>query len=298
MLLERILDNLAISVEAFASCRVAQGWRLRLPALDSVTFHYVAAGEGAVRGGDGQVLKLPAGTLAVVPPHLTHTLQCGLPPFGEQSAGGGSATGTELPAHVAGPPDEDALQVVCGRVEVTYGGGLGLFDRLRQVLVLDFSEDDGMPATFRSILDEATSDRPGAQAMTTALMRECLIKVLRELCLQEECSIPWLRALDDPSLGPAVEAMLSHPEAPHTVASLAKKAFMSRSTFADRFREAFGQPPLRYLRAIRLRHAGKLLRQSPPLAIPVVARRSGFSSRSQFSRAFRSYFGCSPSEYR
>ena len=68
MLLERLLDNLALSIEAFATCRVAPGWRLRLPPLDWTTFHYVVAGEGAVRDADGQDRLLPAGSLAIVPP--------------------------------------------------------------------------------------------------------------------------------------------------------------------------------------------------------------------------------------
>lgn len=89
MLLERLLDNLALSVDAFATCRVAPGWRLRLPALDWVTFHYVVSGVGAVHQSDGGDVILPEGSLAVVPPHLVHTLQCGSPPYGEASVGGG-----------------------------------------------------------------------------------------------------------------------------------------------------------------------------------------------------------------
>jgi AraC family transcriptional activator of mtrCDE len=298
MLLERLLDNLALSVDAFATCRVAEGWRLRLPALEWVTFHYVARGEGALTDADGRTLALPAGALAVVPPHLIHSLQCGIPPFGEVSVGGGRTPVSELGAHLAGPTEEDALVVVCGRVDVTYGGGLGLFDQLREVLVLDFSEDPQMRATFESMLEEAQSGRPGSRAMTSTLMRGCLIRVFRELCEHDECTVPWLSALDDPALAPVVDAMLAHPEDPHSVESLAKKAYMSRSVFARRFRQSFGQPPHEYLRGIRLRHAAKLLKRSPPLGISTVGSRSGFASRSQFSRAFSGHFGLSPTEFR
>lgn len=298
MLLERLLDNLALSVEAFATCSLAEGWRLRLPALDWVTLHYVVQGEGAVKDSEGHTQPLPKGSLALVPPHLVHSLQCGVPPFGDASPIGGRSADPELVNHRAGPEDEEELFVVCGKIAVTYGGGTGLFDQLREVLVMDFSSDQAMAGTFESMLEEATSGRPGSRAMTTALMRECLIRVFRELCSHEECGLSWLYALEDPQLAPAVDAMLQHPESPHTVASLAAKAYMSRSAFARRFRERFDQPPLEYLRGIRLRHAAKLLKTTPPLPVPTVAKRSGFSSRSQFSRAFRAYFGSPPSEFR
>lgn len=183
-------------------------------------------------------------------------------------------------------------------MEVTYGGGPGLFDQLRDILVLDFSQDRDMMATFDSIMHEAHSGRPGSRAMTTTLMRACLIRVFRELCVSDECAVSWLRALDDPALAPVVDAMLTSPEAHYSVESLARRAYMSRSAFAQRFRKAFGEPPLQYLRGIRLRHAARLLKQSPAVPIPTVAKQSGFSSRSQFSRAFRLYFGRSPSEFR
>jgi AraC-like DNA-binding protein len=304
MLLEHLLNNLALSIEAFATCRVAPGWRLRLPPLDWVTFHYVVAGEGAVRDADGRDRLLPAGTLAIVPPHLVHSLQCGVPPFGERTADGGVSTGREMPDHAAGlepegeTVDSDPLIVVCGRLEVTYAGGIGVFDQLREVLVLDFADDPVMRKTFDRMLDEVSSGRPGSRAMTSTLMQECLIRVFRVLCGSDECGASWLRALEDPLLMPALEAMLARPGDPHSVESLARLGFMSRSAFARRFRDGLGQPPLEYLRGVRLRHAAHMMRKSPYLPLPVVARRSGFASRSHFSRAFKSYFGRTPSEYR
>jgi AraC-like DNA-binding protein len=300
MLLEQLLDNLALSIEAFATCRVAPGWRLRLPSLDWVTFHYVVAGEGAVRDSEGHDLPLPAGTLAIVPPHLVHSLQCGLPPFGETMAGGESRSEHDMPAHVAGPEGDvgDPLVVLCGRIEVTYGGGVGLFDQLRDVLILDFTDDPVMRTTFDRMLEEVSGGRPGSRAMTSTLMQECLIRVFRVLCLQEECSVSWLRALEDPQLSPVLDLMLSRPADPHSVESLARRSFMSRSAFARRFKDSLGQPPLEYLRGVRLRHAAQLLKRSPPLPVPLVAERSGFASRSQFSKAFKKHFGQTPSEFR
>ena len=70
-----------------------------------------------------------------------------------------------MPDHVAGLGDEeDPLIVLCGRIEVTYGGSIGLFDQLQEVLVLDFSGDPVMRTTFDRMLDEVSSGRPGSRA--------------------------------------------------------------------------------------------------------------------------------------
>lgn len=298
MLLERLLNNLGLDVEAFATCRVAPGWRLRLPPLDGTTFHYAVDGEGGVGKGGDSPLPLSRGCLAVVPPSLVHTLQCGGPPFAEAGPGGTSVAQSELPDHQAGPADEGGLLVACGRVKVTYQGVQGLFDRLREILVLNFSGDPRMRTTFASLLEEMHRRRPGSRAMISTLMRECLVRVFRELCVQEDCRIPWLSAIEDPELAPALDDMLAHPEHHHTVGSLAATSHMSRSAFARRFRRSMSATPLEYLRGVRLRHAAGLLTKAPSLPIATVAKRSGFASRSQFSRAFRDYFGRSPSEFR
>lgn len=295
MLLERLLDNLALELEAFAVCRVAPGWRLRLPALDHATFHYVIRGQGELRGGGRHGLPLSRGTMALVPPRLLHGIQCGKGPHGEEDASGG-APGA-LAQHTAGPEDRDGMLVACGRVRALYGSGLGLFDHLHEALALDFADDSRVGVVFDRLLEEVSSAGPGSRAMMTALMSESLIYVLRRLCTSSDCALPWLLALEDPDLGKAVEAMVERPEQPHTLTSLAKLCFLSRSVFARRFREAFGQTPMEYLRGVRLRAAARLLRQSPPVPVYTVAARVGFRSRSQFSRAFKNRFGHSPTEF-
>ena len=51
MLLEKLFDNLAMTVDPFATCRLADGWRLRLPCRDWVTLHYTLAGKADLRLG-------------------------------------------------------------------------------------------------------------------------------------------------------------------------------------------------------------------------------------------------------
>ena len=78
MLLEKVFDNLAMTVEPFATCRLADGWRMRLPVHDWVTLHYTLNGDGELKLGSGEVLSMPGNSLAVMPPNLGHAIQCGI----------------------------------------------------------------------------------------------------------------------------------------------------------------------------------------------------------------------------
>ncbi len=296
MLLERLFENLALTVDPFATCAVARGWRLRLPRRDWVVFHFILEGEGALRLGPDDARPLHPNTLVVIPPGTPHSVECGGEVTREALAEG---QGSDEPvcALVAGPPEEVALTVACGRVQVTYGGSLGLFDRLAEPLVLDFADEPAMRATFEGLLREFGHAGDGVKAMMTALMNQCLVLVFRRLCDDRECRLPWLSALDDPGLAPALDAILAHPDQPHTVEVLANRGNMSRSVFARRFHEALGRTPMEFVRDVRLRRGARLLHR-PELSVEEVAAKVGFASRSHFSRAFHDHFGCSPAKFR
>ena len=104
-------------------------------------------------------------------------------------------------------------------------------------------------------------------------------------------------ALADTRLSGAVMAVLHRPAAPHTVATLADVAGMSRSTFARHFVDAFEISPMEFVAKTRLYHAAIMLKNSK-LPIKVIAGSIGYSSRSHFSRAFRDAYGVDPSAFR
>lgn len=296
VLLEQLFENLDVSVEPFASCHVARGWRLGLPVRDWVILHFVLEGEGALRvgsGSDAVPYPLSPGALALMPPSLTHAVECGSDVRRESSVRG------DEPGPVcrfgAGPAESVGLIVACGRVQATYAGGPGLFDLLREPLLLDFSDTPAMRGIFEALVGE--DGHPGSVAMMKALMNQCLISMFRRLGVESDCPLPWLSALEDPSLSRVLSQILEHPDRPYSLETLSDIAAMSRSVFAERFQGCFRRTPMEYLRDVRLRRAAQLL-QRGELSVSEVAARVGFSSRSHFSRIFSERFGCSPVKYR
>ena len=296
MVLERLFENLALKVDPFATCRLADGWRLKLPCRDWVTLHYTLQGEGQLRLGSGELRALRANSLAILPPGLAHAIECGSVQD-ETGADGQGDPGAPLCELVAGPLDQVSLAIACGRIQVSYAGGMGLFDHLKEAIVLDFSDYPPMRAIFESLIEEYRRRGPASAAMMTALMNQCLIHVLRRAEEQAQGSLPWLSALEDPRLSNVVDAIVSHPERPHTVESLADIGHMSRSTFARHFEKCFGRTPMDYVRDVRLRRAARLL-QTSMLPVDGVASKVGYASRSHFSRSFQEHFGCSPADFR
>lgn len=296
MLLERLFENLVLTVDPFATCRLADGWRLRLPCRDWVTFHYTLGGGGGLRLATGETLPLKANVLAVMPPNVKHAIECGSEVEHETAAENQAVQGP-LCEFMAGPLEGVSLTIACGRIQVTYGEGLGLFDHLERAIVLDFNDSPQMRTAFEALVTEYQKAGPASHAMMTALMNQCLILVLRRVSEQAQGSLPWLSALEDPQLAGVIDAMLEHPEQHHTVESLASLAHMSRSAFARRFADCFHRPPMDYLRDVRLRRAAQLLGRED-LSVEEVASKVGFSSRSHFSHTFHEHFGASPVAFR
>ncbi len=82
-----------------------------------------------------------------------------------------------------------------------------------------------------------------------------------------------------------------------TVADLAATAGMSRSVFAQRFKNMTGEGPLEYLTRRRMHKARELILESDR-KLSDVAAVVGYNSDGAFHKAFRRLIGVSPGEYR
>lgn len=85
---------------------------------------------------------------------------------------------------------------------------------------------------------------------------------------------------------------------PWTLASMAATAGYAEHYFAHAFARALGQPPLRYLRGLRLERAAHELAFSPEKSLAQVASEAGYGSYEAFRRVFVREFGVPPGEMR
>jgi AraC family transcriptional regulator of arabinose operon len=82
-----------------------------------------------------------------------------------------------------------------------------------------------------------------------------------------------------------------------TITDLAEKAGLSPSRFAHVFRREVGVSPGRYLHEVRMQRARALL-ESSFKTVTEVMEQVGCRDASHFTRDFRRYHGCSPTECR
>ncbi|MFC5216867.1 AraC family transcriptional regulator [Streptomyces coerulescens] len=151
-------------------------------------------------------------------------------------------------------------------------------------------------------IDEANAVRPGTSVLSERLTEILFIQALRAVVSTADrpdgTALPgWLGALADPRIGRAL--LLMHQQAGHgwTVAELAAQVSMSRASFAARFKELVGLPPLVYLQRWRILAAGRELRRGEP-TVASVAAAWGYASESAFSTTFKRVTGLSPARYR
>ena len=296
MSLDRLLSHVEVTVQPFSLCILSGGWRLRLPEPSGPLLHFVLQGRGRLLGTGRDRHRLAPFTLAIVPNGTAHALESGAS-VKEEFTFDPSDAGPPVYRIVAGSADDPGLTLACGMVSVRYGRSLGLFDHLRHIVAVDLSDVPLVREAFATLLDEQSNPSEGGEALTAGLMTASLVYFLRRLSKRSAGTLPWLMALEDPRLGRAIDLMLSDPGAPHTVELLADAAGMSRSAFAERFQAVFARTPMAMLHGIRMESASKMLRDGT-LTLDQVARRTGFSSRSHFSQAFKAHHGVSPALHR
>ncbi|MEN2987358.1 AraC family transcriptional regulator [Tistrella sp. BH-R2-4] len=147
------------------------------------------------------------------------------------------------------------------------------------------------------MMEEFREARPGSSLIAQQLSHMMLVQALR-LYLSDRAhgETGWLAALADPQMSSAIAAMHRDPAVTWTVDELARHVGMSRSAFAQRFRDRVGEPPIAYLTRWRMTLAGETLTHSRT-TIAEVAQSFGYTSEHAFNTAFRRTMGCSPRRY-
>jgi AraC-like DNA-binding protein len=151
--------------------------------------------------------------------------------------------------------------------------------------------------SIERLMQELRDPRPGGSLIGAHLAQALLIEALR-LHLSDPAPHDrgWLFALADGPMHAVISAMHRDPQQKWTLASLARVAGMSRSSFAVRFKKIVGEPAMDYLTRWRMLIAADRLANGG-MSIAAVAPTVGYWSESAFGATFKRLLGFSPRQY-
>lgn len=203
-----------------------------------------------------------------------------------------------LPSSFHGVADGEPPGLILGLAEIRLSGA-AMLDRVRVPIFADLRGTPLVAPAMAELarLAAAPDAAMPAGALSAALMKTCILVLLRDFFGRPGIDLKIIGALADDRLASVIAAVLERPGDPHSLTSMAARAGLSRSTFSRLFDEAMGQPPTEFVAKTRLYHAAEQLRTGTA-PVKAVAASVGFSSRSHFSRAFRDAYGLDPTAYR
>jgi AraC-like DNA-binding protein len=147
------------------------------------------------------------------------------------------------------------------------------------------------------LVAEAGAAGPGTAVVVGRLVDTLLVLQIRTFLASGRCPGHTLAPLRDPAIAASLSLMHDFPQYSWRVEELARRVHLSRSVFADRFRELIGVAPIEYLIRWRVDRAAADLRTLQS-TVEATAHRHGYASQAAFSRAFRRIMGVGPGQYR
>lgn len=296
-----LLQNVHLFETKYYRLNVTGNWSYSLTRQDTILFYLVMSGGFCIDVGNGP-RETRAGDMIMIPSahqHVSYALDYhanAALPLDELLS-----NCQEHTLDVKGDGDSEASLIL---IECKYDKAMirPLLSVLPPILPEVNDEDDGrfevIDVEIRLLTLEAEHERMGKTAVinhwASIMMIECLRVYIESL---PEATENWLKAMKDPFLTKALVAMHEKPSENWTINKLAEVAGMSRSSFAQRFKEVVGIPPLTYLMDYRLRLAARYLRLQQN-SISRISGLVGYASDSTFSQAFKRVYGISPKAYR
>ncbi|HWU74675.1 MAG TPA: AraC family transcriptional regulator [Sphingomonas sp.] len=159
------------------------------------------------------------------------------------------------------------------------------------------SNRDDLRSSIGRLMRELRDPQPGNALIAGHFAQTLLVEALRLLLAERgTAGTGWLFALADARINAAMTALHAEPARRWTLATLAREAGMSRSSFSARFTQLVGEPAIDYLTRWRIMLAADRLANFG-MSIATASLSVGYESESAFGAAFKRVTGVPPGQF-
>ena len=268
-------------------------WAVRYSDFGNPSFCVVLEGGCKLAVEDHAPLSLQAGDFVLLPAtpgFVMSSFEAATPRLLDARAAARSNAAEIRHGRKGGPPD---VRLLGGWFEFESPDASLLVSLLPRMVHVRGLER--LSTLVKFVNEETAGALPGRELVLTRIIEVLLVEALRATS-SGDAPPGMLRGLADARIALALRSIHADPSRAWTMAQLAAKAALSRSTFFERFTRAVGLPPMEYLLAWRMAIAKDLLRRED-IALAEVAERVGYGSASTFSTAFSRHVGQAPSQF-
>jgi AraC family transcriptional activator of mtrCDE len=290
-----VLRHVRITTSHLARVELGAPWGVRLRPRETVSMHHVLAGEFWLTG-NGRQTAVRTGDLVILAHEMSYELRH------RPGARVSDEPVRPQPAALSvrrrhGGPEADTV-LVCAELSLAGAARAPLVRALPAVVHLPAGTVPGLDTVLDLLRQEVRAARPGTELVAARLTELLLVQGIRAELERHTGPGTWRAALTDDNIARALDAMYTAPEHPWTLATLARTAGPSRTTFALRFRSLVGETPFAHLTRWRMALAKELLREQPASTLAAIAARVGYADEFAFGTAFRREVGDPPGTYR
>ncbi|MCJ8278139.1 MAG: AraC family transcriptional regulator [Bdellovibrionales bacterium] len=277
-----------------------QDWGVELPPFENTSmFHIVTSGSCLVEV-KGETIHLQSGDLVFI------SRTCGHKVIGANNKK--AINLFDLPINQISETyetleidtnKEGLTTLLCGVVRISHPAGEMLINEMPDLIHIKRDHHmfgDMMGEIVRLVFREASGNFIGGETVITRLADVLLIQAIRSWVMNSnELHSKWIKALADEKIGKALSCIHQHPERNWTIENLGFEVGLSRTAFANRFKEIVGDSVLNYITKWRMNLAVMKIKEGKKVDIDFVES-LGYKSESAFRRTFKRAMGINLSE--
>ena len=283
--LNQLLSILKVEANVFHNGQYCGTWAVDLSGQKKMLFHVVTRGTCFVETA-GASYQLETGDAVFFPSDMKHLISSEKENDVEPNVGI-SIPMTEI-------LERPSTGLVCGNFGHSHPVFQRLLQQLPNMMIVRRVDDSASGRILKMMLDESHSSDQNASVLLSRLA-DCLFFLLVRDHLNSDVGV--FAAFAHPKLSAVMERIHAETNSKLTLDDLANVGAMSRSSFANLFKEIVGQSPVDYITHWRMSLAYQYLRDEG-LSTLDVALKVGYESESSFAKAFTRVMGFGPGQAR